>query len=157
MGSLTAREVIVMNHRYLQLFRILIPSWRFFGGLSEQSILFYRVAVEGGELGAWRNALTRPPRKWYSLFLNAEGNLFLACYALLDQLEDDLSRIAAADSETCTELVSFQLTRNLVYFLLRERGELRNGYRYQFKISRLLVDGSPSSFEDCFFSPIYKD
>jgi len=145
-----------ITHRSLQLFRVLFPSWRFFDGPIEQPVLFYRVAAGGGEWSAWQVALRRPPRKWHSLFLNGEGNLFLACYTLLDQLEDDLGKMDVPDGEAFERSASFQLTRNLVCFLLRERGEMRNGCRYQFKVSRMLADGSPPCFEEILLSPAYE-
>lgn len=148
-----------MRRRFLQLFRAWIPSWRFFETLSEQPVLFYRVApAEGGDLGAWRVAIQRPRRSWYALALNGEGNLHLACYALLDQLEEDIGEIGEHDAtqlDAITQTPSYQLVQNLVCYLLRERNEWHSGCRYQFKIGRMPVDGA-GACEDMLVSPLHK-
>lgn len=146
-----------MNRRVFQLFRAWLPSWRFFETLSEQPVLFYRIANSDSDDigGEWRPALKRSPRRWYSIALNGEGNLHLACYALLDQLEEDLSELDAIQLEACSHLPSYQLVQNLICFLLRERNEMRSGCRYQFKISRIPARDA-NAFEEIFVSSIHK-
>lgn len=145
-----------MNRRILQLFRAWLPSWRFFETLSEQPVLFFRTGQEAEdvEAGEWRRALQRPPRTVFSVLLNGEGNLHLACYALLDQLEEDLSELDVSQIDGVPRLPSYQLVQNLVCFLLREKNELRDGGRYQFKVSRLLAQGA-DKFEDILVSPVH--
>ncbi|MCW8133848.1 MAG: hypothetical protein KIS92_26105 [Planctomycetota bacterium] len=151
-----------MNPRFLQLFRAWIPSWRFFETLSEQPVLYYRTSAHAaGELGAWRVGLRRPPRRWDALFQNAEGNLHLACYALLDQLEDDIQTAGARGPEALAAVPaspSYRLVENLVRFLLRERNELPGGGRFQFKVCRLPADGAAGAEapEDIVVSPVHR-
>lgn len=148
-----------MDRRVFQLFRAWIPSWRFFETLSAQPVLFFRVTAANdanAEAGAgeWQLALKRPPRSLFSIFLNAEGNLHLACYTLLDQLEEDISELTPAELEVFPQSPSYQLVQNLVCFLLKERLQLTVGTRYQFKISRSLPSDQPV-FEDILVSPVH--
>lgn len=139
--------------RLLRLFRAWIPSWRFFETLSEQPVLYYRAAESGKELGEWRQALKRPPRKWYSLLLNGEGNLHLARYALLDQLEDDLGEIQPGEADEFPHSVSYGLVKNLVCQALRENHEWPASGTYQFKVCRVSAD-TPDA-EEILVSPVY--
>lgn len=144
-----------MNGRVLQLFRAWIPSWRFFETLSDQPVLFYRfAAADGEEVGEWQQALKRPPRSWYSIAVNGEGNLHLACYTLLDQLEEDLGELDVSQMDLVPATPSYQLVKNLVCFLLRERNELQRGSRYQFKVSRILARDA-NAVEDILVSPVH--
>ena len=144
-----------MNRRVFQLFRAWVPSWRFFETHSEQAVLFYRVAAAGDEMGEWRPALQRPRRSWYSIVLNGEGNLHLACYALLDQLEEDISEFDAAQLDSFSHTPSYQLIQNLVCCLLLENDKLRSGCKYQFKVSRILSRGA-DAFEEILVSPVHR-
>lgn len=151
-----------MNRRVFQLFRAWLPSWRFFETLSEQPVLFYRVAASDSAdsnskeiAGEWRPALQRPPRRWYSIALNGEGNLHLASYALLDQLEEDISELDSVQLDACTQMPSYQLVQNLVCYLLRERNELRGGCCYQFKLSRILAHDA-NAFQEILVSLVHR-
>jgi hypothetical protein len=114
------------------------------------------VAAGDAELdGEWRLALRRPPRRWYSIALNGEGNLHLACYTLLDQLEEDIGELQPSQLDAFSQSASYQLVQNLVCYLLRERNELLGGGRYQFKVSRLLARGE-GAFQDILVSPVHR-
>lgn len=145
-----------MNRRVLQLFRAWVPSWRFFETLSEQPVLFYRVGSGAEEPGGeWRVALRRPARRWYSIALNGEGNLHLASYTLLDQLEEDIGELQPSQLDSFSQSASYQLVQNLICFLLRERNELPGGGHYQFKVSRLLARGE-GAYQDILVSPVHR-
>lgn len=142
-----------MNRRIFQLFRAWIPSWRFFETLSDQPVLFYRFATIGNEVsGEWHLALKRPPRALYSVLLNAEGNLHLANYTLLDQLEEDMGELQRDQIDVLPQLPSYQLVQNLVCFLLRERKESASAY--QFKVSRMLANDK-AEFEEILVSTVH--
>lgn len=151
-----------MNRRFLQLFRAWLPSWRFFETLTEQPVLFYRTTASStGDLGEWRVALVRPARPWDALFLNAEGNLHLACYTLLDQLEEDIQAAGACGPEALEAFPaspSYRLVENLVRFLMRERLELPNGGRFQFKVCRMTASAGPGAlaFDEILISPEHR-
>jgi hypothetical protein len=152
------------SRRVLQLFRAWIPSWRFFETLIEQPVLFYRIVSaetssgdgsnQANGAGEWQLALRRPPRSLFSVVLNAEGNLHLACYTLLDQLEEDIGDLNPAQLDSFSQSPSYQLVQNLVCFVLRERHQLSAGTRYQFKVSRQLARETPE-FEDILVSPVH--
>src|SRR5689334_15862434 len=62
----------------LSLFRVLLPSWRFFEQVTHPPRLLCRFASAGVELGGWHELLRETPRPWHALILNAPGNLRLA-------------------------------------------------------------------------------
>jgi hypothetical protein len=128
----TARMAHV-DSRALALFRVLLPSWRFFTSIEPALRLLCRVASHGSDFGPWRELLTPPPRGPGSLFSNAAGNLHLACHAALEQLESELE--AAGPDSRVGELVGYRLVANLVAYRLRERGDLAGSQvRYQFRL-----------------------
>lgn len=67
-------------------FRILIPAWRFFDDTTVVPKLYVR-STTGGQLeSGWLPGLKVPKLKWYSLFLNPEGNLYHAVCNALEHL-----------------------------------------------------------------------
>ena len=152
--SLTKRNYL--QSRTLHLFRALFPSWRFFEDLVALPLLEYRVAKTGTELGPWQMALDKPGRKLSSLFVNAEGTLYLACNGVLQQLESDIGELSAPAPETFEDSVSFQLVKNLVRFELSKHNVLLSGSKFQFKISRR-EPGAPDNHSEMFvMSKIYE-
>jgi hypothetical protein len=70
----------------LQLFRVLVPSWRFFDELGDINRLYYRYGADRDRLGKWMGYSEEPKRNPGTLFLNPRGNLHLANIALLSDL-----------------------------------------------------------------------
>lgn len=121
--------------RGVALFRCLLPSWQFFEQIELVPTLFYRAAADGGDWGAWRPALPVPARTAGSLWLNATGNLHLACRSLVEHLLAELDELSAADgARDAAELVSYRLLCALVE--LRARAALPSSarLRYQFRL-----------------------
>jgi hypothetical protein len=124
--------------RAFQLFRVLIPAWRFFDQKGDVPVLYYRTSVNGLDFSNWKNALAlRPQRNIRTLFVNGEGNAFLACHTLIEQLVDDLYE-EALPKDSFQESVSFRLVENLVRNRILIQESARPGtseLRFQFKIT----------------------
>jgi hypothetical protein len=109
------------------LLRGLFPSWRFFEAISPQPRLSYRSAAPDQAPGPWLDALPAEPRAASTLLLNARGNLFLACQALVERLDSDLE----SASGDVTQLVSYRLVQTLV----AERAAGAGRVPFQFRLS----------------------
>jgi hypothetical protein len=147
--------------RAVQLLRAFFPSWKFFDDIGDEVLLYLRAGPGSGDhdgdgddaLGPWEPGLPRPARRWTALVLNAEGNFLLACGSLVQQLLDELHGADPAHPERVAESVAYELTRNLVRFMLTRRAPLPPGTRYQFKLRLRGVDGAA---EDVLVSPVYE-
>lgn len=113
------------------LLRVLIPSWRFFSRPSAVPKLYAR-AVQGGQLGSsWLPVLTPPRLRWYSLFINPEGNLYHASCNALEHL------LVEPNDAEARRIIH----RTVKRFLINSRQLEANG-AYQFKVSIVqLFDG----------------
>jgi hypothetical protein len=120
-----------LTSRTWGLLRSLLPSWRFFEDVEPGPELLYCV-VQDGEDGAWQPALTPPAQR--GLFLNAQGNLYLAQQSLVEQLWAELDGV---ETDAVSGLVSYRLVRRLV----AER--VPKDAHYRFK----LVSGGSVDFE----------
>jgi hypothetical protein len=117
--------------RAWSLLRCLVPAWRFFEQLEPMPQLRYRIAEREHEFGEWRDALPAPRRTAASLFLNADGNLHLACQSLVEHLEADLDGDEPLGSAVAQELVSYRLLQASIERRVRQADE-HVGRRYQF-------------------------
>ncbi|HVY32336.1 MAG TPA: hypothetical protein VHB79_37625 [Polyangiaceae bacterium] len=111
------------------LLRSLLPSWRFFEDVEPGPELLCRVALPGGEYGAWQGVLQARAAS-RGLVLNAAGNLQLAYQSLVEQLESELDGVERGVAPT---LVPYRLVQRLVEQRLRSSGN-GVGTRYQFCI-----------------------
>jgi hypothetical protein len=117
----------------LALFRVLLPSWRFFEEIAPAPHLLCRFGSDHGDLGPWQVLLQSRSRTPLNLMLNARGNLRLACHSVLEHLQDDLETLPA--DRDPTDLVAYQLVRNIVLDELAARPEARDAPRFQFCIA----------------------
>ena len=142
LGLLAALPRRLVAARGVALFRCLLPSWQFFEQIESVPALHFRAAADGADWGAWQLALPVPARTAGSLWLNAPGNLHLACRSLIEHLLAELDDVSAADeghgtsgasgARDAAELVSYRLLCSLVE--LRARATLPSSarLRYQF-------------------------
>jgi hypothetical protein len=105
--------------KLLKLFRIAIPSWRFFDELGEISHLYYRFGEKSSELGSWILYSRKPIRNIRTLFFNCEENLFLANIGLISDLP--------ASARLVENLVCWEIARTY-----------RGKFFFQFKSSDFL-------------------
>jgi hypothetical protein len=110
------------------LFRVLIPSWRFFDHADALAKLHVRQKDAGGAWDEWRPLLRPDPESVVNFFCNANGNLQHAKCNLLDRLVQEISE--QQNSDHISLLVSYQMMRLLVYQELQEVA-----HAFQFKIS----------------------
>jgi hypothetical protein len=122
----------------LVVLRSLFPSWRFFEEVTEVPMLQYRTSADGLHFDDWKTALTRPVRRWHTIFVNPLGNLYLAYHSLLEYFEEEL-RLASVGSQP-TDLVSYDLIAEVVRKSIQQSSS--KGSRFQFRISRVF-QGSP--------------
>jgi hypothetical protein len=107
----------------LKLFRVLLPSYRFFDCTTDALELLYRTSTERQDsFGPWALCIPKPgPRKLKNLFLNHEENFLFACHALLEYFQNDLNDgIEEGIEEDIAESTSFRLVQNLVRFQIKK-------------------------------------
>ena len=151
----------VVTARGWVLFRCLLPSWQFFEQIESVPALQYRVAADGHDWSDWQNALPAPARTAGSLWLNAPGNLHLACRSLVEHLLAELDDTAANRRDDATagdardvaaarvarqaaELVSYRLLCALVELRARAALPASTELRYQFRLIEAERAGSMS-------------
>ncbi|MFN8392472.1 MAG: hypothetical protein U0136_19420 [Bdellovibrionota bacterium] len=139
----------------MQLFRVVLPSWRFFDQPCDIPRLRYRVSMQNGSLGEWREALQPPPRRWWNLFFNPKGTAYLACHSLLRQLETEIGELDPADTDAFPESAVFRLVHNLARYCIARDEALRTGAQYQFSVLRVSVDGQNRE-EQFLLSKVYE-
>lgn len=128
---------------FLKLF---IPTWKFFDQLGTVSNLFYRELNKTGD-GPWMPVFDKPKRNFLNLFYNPEGNLYLACVALVDRLVHEVGTNHTLSPQDIEQLESFLLVKNLVLVFLQEKKS--KGFRFQFKIQ---VQSEKTALEDFLVS-----
>lgn len=138
-GILLVLPRVDVHSPLLTLFRVLVPSWRFFDGVSTHPTLTIRVADPGTDaFGPWTTLLPPPRHRWWHVVWNPAGNLSFASHSLLGRLRSDLEDNEYDDEPAPPDsLVSYQLVVNLVRWWLRSRAG--TGTRVQFR----LTDGLP--------------
>ena len=140
---LSMAKSIYLPGRTVFLFRALFPSWRFFEDLDQLPRLEYRYAIGDSELGEWQEALAKPKRGISTLLLNAQGNLYLACQSMLQQLESDIGDLAEGGQEEFVHSVSYRLARSLVIYRLSAAATTATSpRRFQFRVSRSMQGDS---------------
>jgi hypothetical protein len=91
-----------MPTAFLQNFRALLPSWKFFDRVGVIPTFSYRA-----DQNEWILWSPRAPRGWSTLFLNSNGNLELAKVSHLERVLGELTETHSA--ETYAQSVSYQL------------------------------------------------
>jgi hypothetical protein len=141
----------------IYLFRAFFPSWKFFEDYGDVPALFYRLGANSEQLGEWIPCLTRPKRRLSSLLMNGDGNFYLACTSLLQQVVAELEDIEEADIQVFDTTVLYQLTHNLVRFQISQQKEdfLKDRVHYQFKVCSGFDDLPELGREDVLISKVY--
>jgi hypothetical protein len=130
----------VVPVRSLTLLRCLVPAWRFFEEIEPVPTLRYRFAPHGEDWSDWQDALVVPTRTPGSLWLNAAGNLHLACQSLVEHLVADLQDVSDL-GQAEHELVSYGLVCALIERRVRGARPSSSMLRYQF----CLVETEPAT------------
>ena len=122
-----------IDTRALALFRVLLPSWRFFEDIAPTPRLWCRVATRDADFGPWRELLRGPTRRAGALILNPGGNLHLACHAVLEQFQGELEE--APSDIPARELIGYGLVANIVAYELRTAEGADPHLRFQFRLA----------------------
>lgn len=142
--------------RGARLFRTLLPTWRFFEDFGEVPLLFCRFRYLNENFQEWHLCLSKPQTKWHHIFLNPQGNHYLACHSLLAQLLEELNDF---DEKTLSEFnltTSFLLTRNLVHHQIKNLHRDKDIFEFQFKICTVHPNTPQLKTEDVLISPVYE-
>src|SRR5690606_31736120 len=95
------------------LIRLLLPSWKFFDQIGAMPSLCCRHRLVNGTHTPWIPCILAPSsRRWYHLFINPEGNLYLAKYSLLTQLFQDIQSLKEGDE--IRDKTSYHLVKEMV-------------------------------------------
>ena len=137
---------------YLNLFKSIFPSWKFFDESSNTPILFYKI-IEPENNDQWKICFSPPKAKWFHFLLNSEGNLYLAYHSNIQQLLGDLED--CMESKLCDfhKNNSYQISEN---FVRREIRKKQIQGKFQFKISNIKTNTTTDFIidEDILISPI---
>lgn len=129
------------SNRYFSLFRVLLPSWRFFEDLGPVPKLYCRVRSPQSEFSSWSLLLEPKARHFSQIFFNPSGNLRLACHSLVEQTFLDINDQSAESADHFSETVSYQLLQNLVEFQILKGRQYPDKVLYQFQIQVTLPNG----------------
>ncbi len=139
------------------LFRVLFPSWRFFEEFGSLPALSYRIKTKPSQdFGPWMSAIPSPKRPWHSLFLNPEGNLFLAFHSLLEQCTDDLEEFDGKELNSFTQTTSYLLVKNLTEHQIKNHHKetLSSETRYQFRLTASISRKIEEQNQDQYFASL---
>jgi hypothetical protein len=135
----------------MSLLRVLIPSWKFFETPGQCSKLRYRQARPDGSLSTWQEIQPpQPIRNPFSLFLNAEENLWLAKSSLLDQLVFEFFEKSLPDLASLKDEASYKLVENWV------RSELKPQSSGTFQFEIRIEDAVTSALSENLLSMIHE-
>ncbi|MFN8573968.1 MAG: hypothetical protein U0132_18060 [Gemmatimonadaceae bacterium] len=134
---LPRREV---QHPGVALLRVLVPSWRFFDAVGSSPLLLARTGPTPDTLGAWQIVIQPPPRAFWHLVWNPQGNLSLAYHTAVERLASEVD--LAPTARDLTNSVSYQLVLNLVETTLRSTAGAQREHAVQFKLVERGIDGA---------------
>jgi hypothetical protein len=120
------------------LFRLFIPSWRFFDDIGSISRLYYQTDT----LPDWQPCFHPQPRRWFYLLLNPTGNLRLACYSLVDRLVEEISHLREENQHLVSQSVSYRLLENLIRYQVRSLSTSSHNFRFKIIVSSPLIENS---------------
>ncbi len=118
----------------LTFFKPLFPSWKFFDESTDTPVLLYKHLDESD----WKIAMPVPPKRWYNVLWNPEGNFYLAYHSHMQQLMGDLTAFDENKLDEFHNQISYQITENFVKMLNLQKP-------YHFKVSA--IKKNESGFE----------
>lgn len=122
--------------KFIFLFRIFFPSWKFFDESSYLYYLKFRYCKEDEDitLAEWQFCPPKLNRTRKQLLINPYGNIALACESTLQHFYSDLyERQSTNNFIALAEFTSYKNIQNLVQYFARL---IDNDFeKYQFKVS----------------------
>lgn len=142
------------GHR-IYLLRSLFPSWKFFEDFGPVPQLWLRTQKDQ-EWSEWRPCLKTPHRKWGLLFHNPELNYQLACGSLLTHFATDLNDFKDSDLSKFKNCITYQLTKNLVDYEIRNQKIAAPNSLFQFKLTATNENPLVDHIDDVFISDTHE-
>jgi hypothetical protein len=137
-----------MSARSPWLWRVLVPSWRFFEAEDARYLLEVRTLRDGQAPSAFVPAVPAARRgKWAWLFA-PEHNLRLFCHDLIERFVFELAEAGPLAEGALEALESYQRVKQLARWFSRAQG------RETFQL-RLLHLRDDDSAQELFVSPYY--
>lgn len=118
--------------------RPLMPSWRFFDKTVSFPTLYARIVDSDRPNQEWNLVLSTPKLRWFSLFLNPDGNLRHAYCNALEQL------VRHPECQQARYIIDRLVRR----FLLDQSQQFAQGH-YQFKVTVFQMRGEQLVEEEC--------
>lgn len=122
--------------KFIFLFRIFFPSWKFFDESSYLYYLKFRYCKEDEDitLAEWQFCPPKLNRNLMQLLINPDGNIALACESTLQHFYSDLyERQSVHHTIELTVLTSYKNIQNLVQYYTEQIA--KDFGKYQFKVS----------------------
>lgn len=141
------------NSRYMFIFRIFFPSWKFFDDSGVMYAITYRTCAKMEEMESthWVACPPKLERSWYQLLVNPKGNIALACDSVVQHLSASVNEVIDNDSHVqLSNSVSYKVAQNMVLYFCRQTGDEHRFY--QFKLTEHSRDTADT---DVMISPIY--
>jgi hypothetical protein len=134
------------------LWRILLPSWRFFEAEDARFLLEARTLRDGEAPSAFVPAVPALARTWLSCVFAPEHNLRLFCHDLIERFVCELGERSPMPEAAIEALASYARVRDLTRYFVRKAEGSAPGLSYQLRLLALSEDGTS---EELFRSPYY--
>jgi hypothetical protein len=146
-----------MSARSPWLWRVLVPSWRFFEAEDARYLLEVRSQPDGEAPGAFAPSVPSAPRSKWSWLFAPEHNLRLFCHELIERFVVELAERSPLPEGEITQLASYARVREMAAWFLREREarespQGQGAVRFQLRLLAVHVDDST---EELFVSPYH--
>jgi hypothetical protein len=145
-----------MSARSPWLWRVLVPSWRFFEAEDARYLLEARSQREGEAPSAFEPAIPSAARTKWSWLFSPEHNLRLFCHDLIERFVAELAEKSPLPESEIGQLGSFARVRDVSGWFLRARRASEHAepgvLRFQL---RLLAVRADDSTDELFVSPYY--
>lgn len=151
LGLHRLKLVFTIKNKTLSLFRAFFPSWIFFNRFAYSPQLKYRYALVNKKMGEWITVQKPERRQWTSFLLNADGNYFLACHSLLEELLNEAHDLSDNNSISLSETVPYKLICHWIRLQILEAA-IATPHSFQFKISVKMGATSQNQEEDALVS-----
>lgn len=122
--------------RFIFLFRLFFPSWKFFDESSYLYYLKFRYCKENEDITLvdWQFCPPKLNRNLKQMLINPDGNISLACESTLQHFYSDLyERQSTNNFKELAELTSYKNIQNLVKYFAEIID--KDFGKYQFKVS----------------------
>ena len=92
------------------IFRVFIPSWRFFDQIGTPLLAQFRFGQNDSSLGEWMSLPTTQTRMPWNLFFNADVSIHHALQSLTERLVSEAQTFASASAANSTSTTRAKIT-----------------------------------------------